>query len=414
MTTTSSSKPILTCRNLAVGYKRREVLKDLNLAFERGRFVALLGPNGAGKTTFLRTLSRHLLPLSGAITLEGMDLQTINVMTLARLMAVVLTDRISPPLFTVSEFVALGRYPHTGFLGRLGPVDEAAVMHALDSVNALDLALRRFSDLSDGEKQKALVARALAQEPKLLLLDEPTVHLDLKHRMEVMTILRDLCRSRDITVIASLHDVDVAARVSDRVALVKGKRLLCWGPPESVLTGESVASLYDFDDASFDRHLGGIEFRGNGSRGRAFVVAGMGSGAQVYRLLARQGFAITTGILHTNDIDYFVARSLGADCMFQSPTEPFNGDIMAQARQSLAGCDLVIDTGSQVNVFNDANAELVREALKAGKPVFSLRADSGSTRGVTACENTAGLCEALEAYQPVTKDPSGCQVKEAS
>ena len=123
-------------------------------------------------------------------------------------LTVVMTDKVSPPLFSVAEFVALGRYPHTDFLGRLGPADHRAVGQALAAVHAEELARRPFSDLSDGERQKALVARALAQQPRLLLLDEPTIHLDLKHRMEVITILRDLCQTRGITVVASLHDID--------------------------------------------------------------------------------------------------------------------------------------------------------------------------------------------------------------
>ena len=321
----TEDKTVLSCKNLTVGYRQKVVLKELNLTFGAGHFISLLGPNGAGKTTLLRTLSRHRSPLGGEIHLMGMPLQTITAMTLAKTMAVVLTDKVSPPLLTVFEFVALGRYPHTDFLGRLAPQDQEVVTDALKAVHAQELARRSFSDLSDGERQKALVARALAQQPKLLLLDEPTNHLDLKHRVEVMTILRNLCRSQGITVVASLHDVDVAAKVSDRVALIKGGRVVDWGPPETVLTGRSVSNLYDFDGADFDRHLGGIEMRGDGRRGRAFVLAGMGSGALVYRMLAKQGIAFATGVLHSNDLDYYVARSLGAACTVQSPMEGIGG-----------------------------------------------------------------------------------------
>lgn len=399
-----SAPIVLSCKDLSVGYKDKTILSGLNLDFAAGQFVSLLGPNGAGKTTLLRTLSRHLAPVSGHIEVMGNPLAVISAMDLARIMAVVLTDKVSPPLFTVFEFVALGRYPHTDFLGHLTSEDYTQVQNALIAVHALDLASRPFADLSDGERQKALVARALAQQPKLLLLDEPTIHLDLKHRVEVMTILRDLCRSQGITVVASLHDVDVAAKVSDKVVLIKRGRMSDWGPPESVLTGRAVAELYDFDGADYDCLLGGIELRGHGDRGRAFVVAGMGSGALIYRLLAKQGFAIVTGVVHTNDLDYFVARSLGADCMAQSPMEPINGTAMDTAAERMAGCDFVIDSGFDVGALNQGNMKLLRAALSNGQTVFTLRKGGfadlpvGGGQTTVRCSDAMHLLEALDRF----------------
>lgn len=389
-----------------MGYKGQAVLTGVDLTLEAGQFVSLLGPNGAGKTTLLRTLSRHLAPIGGRIEIAGRDLGGLRATELAKIMAVVLTEKISPPLFTVAEFVALGRYPHTDFLGRLGPADHAAVTEALTAVHAGDLARRTFTDLSDGERQKALVARALAQQPQLLLLDEPTLHLDLKHRLEVMAILRNLCRSRGITVLASLHDVDVAAKVSDQVALIKGGRLSAWGAPEQVLTGERVAALYDFDGAAFSRQLGGIEMRSDGHRGRAFVVAGLGSGAQIYRLLAKRGFAIATGVLHTNDLDYYVARSLGAQCTGREPMQTIDAKTVAAAASDLVACDVVIDCGFEVGRMNQGNASLVAQALAAGKPVFSLRrnGNTGSGKRYFRCQDPNQLMDALEDYLPARQN----------
>jgi iron complex transport system ATP-binding protein len=403
---TDHPSPVLTCKDLTIGYKDKAVLTGVNLSLEAGHFVTLLGPNGAGKTTLLRTLSRHLAPLAGDIRIQGRPLAAMSATELARCMAVVLTDKVAPPLFSVYEFVALGRYPHTDFLGRLGPDDHTAVQNALAAVHAEGLARRIFTDLSDGERQKALVARALAQQPKLLLLDEPTLHLDLKHRLEVMAILRDLCRRRKITVLASLHDVDVAAKVSDRVALIKDGGLSAWGAPEQILTGGSVATLYDFDGAAFSRHLGGIEMRGDGSRGRVFVVAGMGSGAQIYRLLAKRGFAITTGVLHTNDLDYFVARSLGAECTVQSSMQAVDHRNLTAAEDYMARCDVVIDCGFEVGSINQANLTLVQQAVGSGKAVFSLRNhQSPSTgNGCIRCQDPGHLLDLLESYLAMKRD----------
>jgi iron complex transport system ATP-binding protein len=280
-----------------------------------------------------------------------------------------------------------------------------AVENALAAVHAEDLAHRPFSDLSDGERQKALVARALAQEPRLLLLDEPTIHLDLKHRMEVMNILRDLCHTRGITVVASLHDVDLAAKVSDRVALVKKNHPVRWGSPEEVLTGAAVADLYDFTGAAFSSSLGGIELRGEGRRGRAFVVAGMGSGAPVYRMLAKRGFAIATGVLHANDLDTYVARALGAECTVQENMDILNDEVLSVAADSLMQCDAVIDCGFKVNAINRGNMDLLRIAREKEKPLLSLRENGyeptlfeGINTALVYCKTTAQLLKALDKY----------------
>ncbi len=418
---TQNTTPILTCRDLSVGYKDKTVLSRVNLSFSAGRFISLLGPNGAGKTTLLRTLSGHLSPMGGSIEIQGTPLKQIRPMELAKFMAVVLTDKVSPPLFSVFEFVALGRYPHTDFLGRMGPADASAVQAALAAVNAANLAPRPFADLSDGERQKVLVARALAQEPRLLLLDEPTIHLDLKHRMEVMAILRNLCRDRGITVVASLHDVDVAAKVSDRVALVKEGCISAWGSPEQILEPQTVAKLYDFSGVDFDQHLGSIELRGSGSSGRVFVAAGMGSGAVVYRLLAKHGFALSTGVLHSNDLDFFVARSLGAQCTIVSPMERITTASIATAKEQMESADVVIDCGFQAGLLNQGNIELLQHAAAIGKTVLSLRDQdldalfSNRNRSTwISCADATGLMETLDNRFSSTSQLPDAREKKAS
>ncbi|MGE4402155.1 MAG: ABC transporter ATP-binding protein [Desulfobulbus sp.] len=409
--------PVIELQDLGVGYGHKPILHHLNFSCLPGQFISLLGPNGAGKTTLLRTLSRHLAPMAGEIRVQGRPLDQFSAMELARIMAVVLTDKVTPPLFSVFEFVALGRYPHTDYLGRLRSQDQVIISSALAAVHALDLADRPFADLSDGERQKVLMARALAQEPLVLLLDEPTIHLDLKHRVEVMAILRDLCRSKGITVIASLHDVDVAAKVSDRVALVRDGGLRDWGTPEEVLSAEAVTDLYDFDKAEFNRNLGGIELKSEGSRGRAFVIGGMGSSSLIYRLLARKGFAIATGVVHANDLDFYVASALGADCVVVDPLQTINGAATSEALRLLKDCDLVIDSGFALMEGNQANLVLLQAALDSGKTVFTLRTTDPQSL-MTAdqaryyrCSSSTQLVEALESYGAIIA--SSRQVEEA-
>ena len=384
-----SGESILHSKGLSVGY-RAPVLREVNLDFGSGQFIALLGPNGAGKTTLLRTLSRHLKPLSGRIEVLGRDLDTLSALELARLVAVCLTDNAKPPLLSVDEFVALGRYPHTGMMGRLSVHDAEIVERSLAAVTASGLSGRLVEQLSDGERQKVVLARALAQEPKLMLLDEPTAHLDLKHRIEVMGILRSLCRSHGLTVLASLHDIDVAAKVSDRVLLVQNGGIRDYGLPETVLTSETVAELYGFGDADFNRHLGSIEFRGDGKAGRVFVIAGRGRAAPVFRLLSKKGLAIETGLLRDGDLDAFVAAALGAKTYVRAEPDELpaggNGSSLEEAAQALTACDFIVDSG-----VRDAGAEALRQrAAASGLPVFRV-AGGAEKDGVTLSELLAAI-----------------------
>ncbi len=384
-----SGESILHSEGLSVGY-RAPVLREVNLDFGSGQFIALLGPNGAGKTTLLRTLSRHLKPLAGQIEVLGRDLNTLSALELARLVAVCLTDNAKPPLLSVDEFVALGRYPHTGMMGRLSAHDAEIVERSLAAVTASGLSGRLVEQLSDGERQKVVLARALAQEPKLMLLDEPTAHLDLKHRIEVMGILRSLCRSHGLTVLASLHDIDVAAKISDRVLLVQNGGIRDYGLPETVLTSETVAELYGFGDADFNRHLGSIEFRCDGKAGRVFVIAGRGRAAPVFRLLSKKGLAIETGLLRDGDLDAFVAAALGAKTYVRAESDELpangNGSSLEEAAQALTACDFIVDSG-----VRDAGAEALRQrAAASGLPVFRV-AGGAEKDGITLSELLAAI-----------------------
>ncbi|MDY6854576.1 MAG: ABC transporter ATP-binding protein [Thermodesulfobacteriota bacterium] len=399
----SANQPVLQVDNLSVGYKDKTVLRELSFQVEKGSFVSLLGPNGTGKTTLLRTLSRHLSPLYGTVLVDRAELKKLTQKELAKTMSVVLTEKVNPHFFRAWDFVAMGRYPHTGFLGKLTSSDEKAVMEALDMVHAEDLLFRDINTLSDGERQKILIARALAQDPAIILLDEPTMHLDLKHRMEVMAILQSLCRNKGITVIASLHDVDIAAKISDKVALVKDSQIIAWGEPENILSTDSVSSLYDFKGASFNRYLGSIEIRGNCAGKFVFVVAGMSSAAILYRLLSKRGFSIITGILHENDLDFFVANSLGAESYSQLPMNTITTETVQDAKKRISACICVIDTGFPVGELNHGNIDLIKTALEIGCPLYTLRKDdhfswsvpvSGSN--VFPCNSESQLVSLLE------------------
>jgi ABC-type cobalamin/Fe3+-siderophores transport systems, ATPase components len=383
---------LLYCEDLTIGYKK-PVLTGINLEFEAGQFVSLLGPNGTGKTTLLRTLSRHIKPHGGLVMISGRPLADYPPLALARIMAVVLTEKSAPPLLSVLEYVALGRYPHTGFLGRLSRKDLGIVTASLLAVKADELAGRLVDQLSDGEKQKVVLARALAQEPTLMLLDEPTAHLDLKHRVEVMTILRGLCRSQGLTVLAALHDVDMAAKVSDQVILIKNGRLEGYGRPEDILTSEKVSDLYDFSGAGFSHQLGGIEIQGSGRSGRAFVLAGPGRGATIYRLLAKHGFTFAAGFPAESDLDAHVAKALNAEIMYRTD-DLVNGQA-GPAVNALEKCDFLIDGGGFIDGDDQLRQKIVQAALDRSRPVLALETDEGVI--LEGCRVCAGMPELIKA-----------------
>ncbi len=373
--------PVLATEDLTVGYPKKDVLTSVNLSFCAGEFISLLGPNGVGKSTLLRTLSKLLPKRKGEISVRGKALENYTADALAKTMSVVLTHKSVPPLCRVYDFVATGRYPHTSWTGHLTQKDDQVIMDAVAMVHAQDLILRDMMTLSDGERQKVLIARALAQEPDIILLDEPTMHLDLKHRMEVMSILKEMCRTKGICVVASLHDIEVASRVSDRVVLIRKGCIKGFGPPEDVLEEDTVSGLYDFSDAGFSRVLGSIEFRSRTSRDRVFVIGGMGSASVLYRLLSKNGYQVATGVLLKNDVDYHVASSLKLDALAQDTLEAVLPSSVDRALEMLKGCCAVVDAGFEAVPLNCENLRLISAARALGKPVFRLNGTCPCTNG---------------------------------
>lgn len=392
------AKEILSTEALCVGYGERAVLEQVRLSIQPGRFVAVLGPNGSGKSTLLHTVARLLTPLSGSIFIQDMDLMEFRQEELAKHLSVVLTERVYPGLFTAFEFVSLGRHPYTGILGRLSDKDMEVVYEAMTMVGAAGLSSRRLDELSDGERQKIMLARALAQEPELIVLDEPTIHLDLKHRIEVVEILSRLCREKGTTVIAALHDIDMASRVADLVILVKEGAIIASGPPEAILNETSVTSLYSIEGAFYCPELGTVEMRTHCTRGDVFVVAGMASGSRLYRLLVRHGFHVTTGVLHKNDLDWFVARATGAKVVDIAPGKKISQEETALAMEHLLRAQAVVDTGFSVSELNRENLELIQKACVSKKTVLGLgdkRQEEGCFNRVQRIKDTPTLIKIL-------------------
>ena len=248
----------MAVRDVTAGYHGQVVLDGLHFDVPRGGILVLIGPNGAGKSTVLKTLSRALQPMQGTVTLDGRDLQRFSGETLAREVAVMLTDRAKPELMTVRDVVSLGRYPYTGRLGRLDAEDEAQVKEAMEAMDVMALRERDFRELSDGQKQRALLARALAQDPKLLILDEPTGYLDIHYKLQLLRVLRAKARA-GMTIVASLHEIELARLLADQLLTVKDGHAEHIGTAEEIFREEIIAPLYDISAEEFRMLYGRAE-----------------------------------------------------------------------------------------------------------------------------------------------------------
>jgi len=237
--------PILELADATFRYGTRTVVSGVSLAVHSGRFVGLLGPNGSGKSTVVRLAAGLLRPDAGLVRLAGRDLATHRRSDIARRIAVLPQNAPLPDGFTGWEIVLMGRTPHLDWLATEGPTDEAVARRALELVNAESLATRRIGELSGGERQRLLLARALAQEPDVLLLDEPTVHLDLTHQLAILDLVGSLAREADLAVLGVFHELNLAAEYCDELVLLSDGRVVARGAPEETLTPRLIRAVYN-------------------------------------------------------------------------------------------------------------------------------------------------------------------------
>ena len=288
---------ILETQALSIGYRdsqRTEPLaisKDLNLGLNASELVCLVGPNGAGKSTLIRTLTGLQKPLAGEVRLKGKPIAVYKPRELAQLVGVVMTSPVLVGAMRVEQLVGLGRYPHTGWFDRQDAKDEAIIREALGTVGAAPLAGRYVNQLSDGERQRIMIARALAQEPELLILDEPTAFLDLPGRVTVMQLLRDLAHGHGKAVLSSTHDLDLALRVADRIWLMDQAGNVVDGSPEDLAMEGQFGRIFDKPGIAFDRMTG--QFRMEQAPGRQVVLEAHGI-ARVWteKALERAGYLV--------------------------------------------------------------------------------------------------------------------------
>nr|WP_117594087.1 heme ABC transporter ATP-binding protein [Haloprofundus halophilus] len=356
--------------DLAVELGGVSVLDGVDATVERGAFVGLVGPNGAGKTTLLRSLSGLIRPDRGSVAVDGVPIAGRSSKEVSRLVATVPQDTSLSFDFDVRETVAMGRSPHLGRFERFGPEDERAVDDAMERTEVTQFADRSVTAVSGGERQRVLLARALAQDAPVLLLDEPTASLDINHQVRTLELVRDLVASGK-TVVAAIHDLNLAAHYCDELLLLGDGRMLAAGDPQSVLTeanletafgANAVVSRHPVTGSVYVTALPDDPRRDRGDEGRVHVVGGGGSAARLLYLLDAAGYDVSVGALNEGDSDTETARSLGLDAVTVPPFAAVDDEACAAVESRIREADVTVVADVEVGEGNRANLEAVRPA----------------------------------------------------
>ena len=376
---------VIWAQDIWAGYGANIVLKGVGLCLQRGEFVGLLGPNGSGKSTLLRVLSGVLKPTRGEVWLEGQPLSRLRAKEVARRLAFVPQREEVAFGFSAWEVVLLGRAPYIGWWGRERARDVQAAQRAMERTDCASLSARVFSSLSGGERQRVVLARGLAQETSLLLLDEPLTHLDVAHQVGTLSLLRQLNREEGLTVLAALHDINLASEFCDRLLVLRQGQLVAEGTPSEVITPSLLARVFGLEawvrvnpvtgrPHVLPRTRQHVE-AGVGNGRRVHVVCGGGMGAAWMGALVRAGWHVSVGVVHLLDSDEEVAQELGVEVISEAPFTPISEDSLQLLRDALAKVEAIVVAPVAFGHGNLANLQAVAEAQQAGKRV--LLADCG-------------------------------------
>ena len=247
---------MLDVTRLSAGYGKTVIARDISFSVSAGEILTMIGQNGSGKSTILKTLCGLIPPLSGEIRIDGRETAAMTRNSFAKLVSALLTDRPRTDMMTCRDLVETGRYPYTGAFGLLGREDRRAAEEAMRLTDTAELAAASFSEISDGQRQRVMLARAVCREPKILLLDEPTSFLDIHYKLTFLEMLDRLRRERGLAVVMSLHETELAAKISDRVLLLKNGRAVGLGPPSELLGRDRLTEHFDLPRELYDKYHG--------------------------------------------------------------------------------------------------------------------------------------------------------------
>ncbi|PSP79641.1 heme ABC transporter ATP-binding protein [Halobacteriales archaeon QS_1_68_20] len=359
--------PIVEVRGVSVDLGGVEVLSDVDLTVESGRFVGLIGPNGAGKTTLLRTINGVLAPDDGAVRVDGQHVTALSASAVGRRVATVPQNTNLSFSFDVRQVVAMGRNPYVSRFGTESVRDRELVERALERTDVAELADRPITDVSGGERQRVLLARALAQDASVLMLDEPTASLDVNHQVRTLELVADLV-SEGRTAVAAIHDLNLAAHYCDELVLLSDGRVLDAGDPEDVLTEENLQTAFDARAAVTSHPVTGSTYvtalpeRDGDHETRVHVVAGGGTGSRLLYLLDAAGYDVSAGALSEGDADLRAALQLGLDVVETPPYAPVDDAAEREVRERVREAAVTVVADVEVGPGNLPNLRAASEA----------------------------------------------------
>lgn len=354
---------------MSVGYQGKPLIQNIEIGLKKGEILTLIGPNGAGKSTILKSIAKQLNLIAGAVYLEKKEVAQMSGTELSQRMAVVFTEKLKTELMTCEDVVATGRYPYTGHFGILSKEDKRIIEETMELVHVSEMKNQDFAKISDGQRQRVMLARAICQEPEILILDEPTSFLDVKYKLEFLCMLQELQFRKGLTVIMSIHELELAEKISDKILCVNGKYVERFGKPEEIFRMGYIQSLFGIETGSFDEENGSVELEASRGEADIFVIAGGGSGRSTYRKLQRERKAFITGIIYENDLDYPTSRALAAEVLSVRAFEPIDKTTLERAKKAIDSCSMVICCRKQFGSLEIANKELLGYAVKNGKVV---------------------------------------------
>lgn len=362
---------MLKVEEIHARYGDIKVLEDICFSAEEGKLLGLIGPNGSGKTTLLKVISSIIKPEIGSVLLDNLDIMRMKKRDIARKMAVVPQESSTSFSFTAIEVVLMGRTPHLKRFETEDSKDFEIAKRCMRMTDCLNLAERPIDELSGGELQKVIIARALAQEPKILLMDEPTSHLDIKNQIEILDLMKRLAND-GLTVISVLHDINMAARYCDELILLKDGKIVSSGRTEDVLTTKNIKNVFGIsvsikkDPLTDSLTLNIIPERKQKIKKpvKIHLVCGGRSGSFLMRSLDEE-YEITAGVIHELDTDYLVGKEIGIDLVSEAPFSPICDEKFRANLDMIKRSDIVILADLPFGYGNIKNLYAVESVLKS-------------------------------------------------